>query len=89
MNINDDFFKNEVFNNIDPRQMDMIKNFVQSIQGKSMNEVMLEFMNFYKKMPKFKEFNQQEKEALISAIYANISPEDRKKLKAILSLMGN
>lgn len=89
MNFNSDIFDQDVFKNIEPERIEMFKQFVNKVQGKNMNEVMMEFMSFYKKMPKGREFSREEKDALISAIYSNLSSSDRVKFNSILSLMGH
>lgn len=64
--MNDDFFQNEILNDLEPQQAEAIRALYSRIKGKRPNEILPIVMAF--KMPPGKPISPEKKQRLIAAV---------------------
>lgn len=85
----DKIFSQDAFKSIEKERLELFKNFAKKIEGRNINEVFLDIINFFNSLPKGKELSNIERQAMIEAIVYSLPKNEQKKFLSILEMIGN
>lgn len=85
----DEFFNQDAFKSIEKERLDYFKEFASKIQGKNINEVFLDIINFFNSVPKGKDLSNVERQAMIECILQSLSKDEQEKFINILEMIEN
>lgn len=90
MNINnyDSIFKNDFFKSMDEEKIKILKNIVNNLKGKDVNEIFLDLIKFSRDLEIGREFSAEEKNAIINFAFQQLPDEDKHKALTILKLFN-
>lgn len=83
----DELFEQEEFKNIDTELKKRFKLLAGRIEGKDFNECIDILAEFIRDMPKGKTFSKEEKNAMLSAIMANLDSKEQIKFKTMVNML--
>lgn len=82
-----EIFNQDAFKSIEKERLDYFKKFAEKIQGKNINEVFLDIIDFFNTVPKGKELSDIERQAMIECIVKSLSKDEQKKFINILEMI--
>ncbi|MBR1443223.1 MAG: hypothetical protein IJ583_06785 [Firmicutes bacterium] len=88
MNNYEDILNDPAFDTIEKDRKKVLADFFGRIGNKSVNEIIPEIMILSKNMPKGHELTTTEKKAVLAAAYSHLSENERKKLDAVMKIIG-
>jgi len=84
----DRLFNHQAFSQLEPRQMQLIRQFAKDITGKGATEVARLYMQLNQKVNQIKPLSSDQRNAIIDAIRGFLPEKDRSKLNAFIKMLG-
>lgn len=80
-------FEKDAFKFIEKEKIELFKSFAKKIQGKNIDDMFLDIINFYNNLPKGKELTDYERQAIIESILHSLEPNERKKFLNVIEMI--
>ncbi len=80
----EELFKNKAFDCLEPERKEAFARLYTALQGKTPEQAVPLILNFMKAMPQGHKITPQERDAMIEAVTANMSPKEKRNVELIL-----
>ena len=81
-------FKHEAFKQLEPSQMQLLRQFARDIQGKGATEVARLYMALNQQVSRIKPISSAQRSAIAEAIRGFLPEKDRQKLNSFMRMLG-
>ena len=81
-------FKHKAFSQLEPSQMQLLRQFAKDIRGKGTTEVARLYMILNQQVSKIKPISTAQRNAIIEAIRGFLPEKDRHKLNGFMRMLG-
>jgi len=84
----DALFRKPAFTQLEPKQVQVLRQFAQEIPGKSATEVARMYVQLNQKLAEVKPITSTERNAIVEAVREAMPPKDRHKLNSFMKILA-
>ena len=87
MNV-DEILQKPAFQNLEPARIAALRDLMGKLEGRSTTDSLALIIDFMKHIPKGRELNREEQNAMMEAVMESLPEADKNRFKAMLKILG-